>query len=317
MNILTYLKNLLNSTSKKEDAKTTSDSSKSDKLKELQDYVKNQYGAYLPEKASTKEAPTYERYEYDAPSDDEITQTAKNELSSYVDEGEKSIRSEYDEKRKELASNKEASKQRYASGANELKTAYSAAAESLSNDALKRGLARSSIALNQQANASSAYTDKLSELISERNENVKKIDEELNGLEGQLQTALDSFKISAAAKLTQRINELKSEREENLQKAREYNNSLLKTEYEQSIQKEKTDSELYSEALSQAKKEKELLSSLSSDDKAKIEKSVYEKVVEVLDSLPFEEARELFLNEPIFRDSLSDYYYYTLYYKYR
>ncbi|MBR2967463.1 MAG: hypothetical protein IKC35_01635 [Clostridia bacterium] len=319
MNILTYLKNLLNgSNSSNKNNVDSGVSSTMDKLKELQDYVSSQYDTVLPGKTTLEtEVPTYERYEYTPPTDEEITQRAKDEFSPYVDQNKAAIVSEYDNKAKELNANKESRKQLYEDSTQKLKQAYDEAAETLSNDSLKRGLARSSIALNNQAAANKAYTQGIDNLLSQYNAKIDEIDKELNSLDGKLASALNAFNISSAAKLTERINELKSEREENIQKAIEYNNSLLKTEYEQGVDKAKTESDLYSDALSQTQKENELKGALSSEEKSQIEKNVYEKVVEILDSMPFDEARELFLNEPIFRNSLSDYYYYTLYYKYR
>lgn len=316
MNILTYLKNLLNGSNSSNSS--TQASSTTDKLKDLKDYVSSQYDTILPSKETLDtEVPKYERYEYSPPTDEEIAKSAKDELASYIDENKASIISEYEEKAKELNANKESGKQLYVDSRNKLKQAYDQAAEALSNDSLKRGLARSSIALNNQAAASKAYTQGMENLLSQYNEKIDEIDKELNGLDGKLKSALSSFNISSAAKLTERINELKAEREKNIQKAIEYNNSLLKTEYEQGVDKAKAESDLYTDALNQTQKENELKESLTSDEKAQIEKNIYEKTVEILDSMPFDEARELFLNEPIFRESLSDYYYYTLYYKYR
>ncbi len=51
--------------------------------------------------------------------------------------------------------------------------------------------------------------------------------------------------------------------------------------------------------------------------KKRLEREFFDKAVEILDSLPREEAQKLFNGSSIFKDNLSDYYYYTLYYKYR
>ena len=311
MNILTFLKNKLNGNA------TSSSTSSSDKLKELESFVKNQYEGYLPSKSTTPDVPSYERYEYEAPSDDDIKKSAVTELGDYVLSGTNSIKNEYTQKAKELEAHKEASEKLFSDSSQKLKSAYDEAAEALSNDSLKRGLARSSIALNNQAAATQAYTQNLNSLIEQRNQKIASLDEEINSLDGQLQNALNSFKIGYAAKLTERINELKAEREKNKQEAIKYNNSLLKEEYEQSVNKQKTDSNLYSQALSQQQREQAIKDSLSVEERSRIEKNIYDKVVELLDSMPFDDAKALFFNEPIFRNSLSDYYYYTLYYKYR
>ncbi|MBE5730761.1 MAG: hypothetical protein E7350_02260 [Clostridiales bacterium] len=313
MKILEFLKSLLNGNkTNKEEGKTSQD-----KLDELKNYVDSQYGSYMPAKKETAQVPTYDKYEYEAPTDEQIKRSATDELVAYKEQNEKAISQEYAQKEKELAANKAASAANYGDSSAKLKATYEEAAQSLSDDALKRGLARSSIALNNQAAASKAYTQSQGELLNKYNENISAIDEELNGLAGKLQSALDSFKISYAAKLTERINELKEQREENKQKALEYNNSLLSKQYEQTLDKDSTESDLYTEALNQQKIKNELKNTIPDGIRNEIEANIYNKVVELLNSMSFDEARTLFLNEPIFHEVLNDYYYYTLYYKYR
>lgn len=313
MKILDFLKSLLNGNSTDKDQ----DKTPQDKLGELKNFVNSQYGSYMPAKQETAEVPTYEKYEYEAPTDEQITQSATDELSGYKAQNEKSIGTEYAQKEKELVANKASTAENYGDSSAKLKATYEEAAQSLSDDALKRGLARSSIALNNQAAASQAYTQSQSELLNKYNDNISAIDQELNGLEGQRQSALDSFNISYAAKLTERINELKEQREDNKQKALEYNNSLRSKEYEQKLDKDSTESDLYTEALNQQKAKNELKKTIPDEMRNEIDANIYNKVVEILNSMSFNEARELFLNEPIFHEVLNDYYYYTLYYKYR
>lgn len=317
MNILSYIKE------KFRDVYNHVNSNKAvsteDKIKDLSDYIDNQYSPYLPsrESVSTPDAPKYERYEYEAPSDESIKESAEKELGDYLSSNESSIKNQYDQKAKELEANKAASDRLYEDSAQKLKEAYGEASEKLSNDALKRGLARSSIAVNTQAEASKAYTKGANDLIAQHNEKISALDDEINSLSGQLQSALDSFKISYAAKLTARINELKEEREKRTLEAIKYNNSLSSDEFEQELQKKKTDSALYSDALDEAKLMQSIKNSLTEDQQDAIDKSIYDKMVEVLDSMPKAEALDALENNPIFRSNLSDYRYYKLCYRYR
>lgn len=317
MNILSYIKNKIKDAYNH--SKNNSAASAEDKIKDLSDYIDSQYSPYLPSKDSvtTPDAPKYERYEYEAPSDESIKESAEKELNDYLSGNESSIKNQYDQKAKELEANKAASDRLYEDSTQKLKEAYGEASEKLSNDALKRGLARSSIAVNTQAEASKAYTKGANELIAQHNEKITALDDEINSLSGQLQSALDSFKISYAAKLTARINELKAEREKRTLEALKYNNSLTSDEFEQELKKQKTDSALYSEALDDAKLEQSIKKSLTEDQQDAIDKSIYDKMVEVLDSMTKEEARDALENNPIFRSNLSDYRYYKLCYRYK
>lgn len=326
MNILTYIKNKLKEAYDKSDSSGNSSNggapsvpTTEDKLNDLSNFIDSQYSLYLPDKASvsTPEPPKYERYEYDAPSDESIQQSAEDELSDYLNSNESSIKNQYDQKAKELEANRAANEKLYEDSAQKLKEAYGEAAEKLSNDALKRGLARSSIAANNQAAASKAFAEGANELIAQRNEKISALDDEINSLSGQLQSALDSFKISYAAKLTARINELKSEREKRTLEALKYNNSLLSDEFEQELKKEKTDSDLYSDAIDEAKRIQSIKNSLTEDQQDAIDKSIFDKMVEILDSMTKEEAMDAIETNPIFRRNLSEFRYYKLRYRYK
>ncbi len=313
MNILSYLKSFLDKV--KTNAATKSPT---ENIKELEDFLNKQNESLMPQPESgSSSLPKYERYEYEAPSDESLRMKAENELNDYLQNGEKSIKNEYDAKEKSLNDAKSSSEMQFNDSRDKLKSAYEQTAQALSNDSLKRGLARSSIALNNQAEAGNAYMQNVNDLIKQRNERIAEIDNELNSLSGQLQSALDSFKISYAAKLTQKINELKGEREKNKQEAIKYNNSIASREYEDRIAKEERDKDAYKDEIQRQKSLKELRDSLPDYQKKRLEREFFDKAVEILDSLPREEAQKLFNGSSIFKDNLSDYYYYTLYYKYR
>lgn len=295
MNISSYLKNL---------AVQTNDETTKRKLEEFEKYYKEQMGLVGNSDSSLPELPSYERLEYSEPTDEEIRKSAEAELDDFARSEERSIRDRYAQKESDLSAKRDDDQTRFDADSDKLRQAYGEAAEALGNDVLKRGLARSSIAVNKQAEVGKAYAEGMRDLISERNDRLKEIDDELSSLDDQLKNALDDFRISYAAKLTQRMNELKSEREKNKADALKYNNSLEKEEYEQRLAREKSASS------SSSKK-------MTEEQKSIAARNVYEKAEELLNSLPFDEAKELFLNDPIFRNTLSDYYYYKLSYKFR
>lgn len=291
MNLSSYLKDFLSGLQKAVDAQNNKKKIDED-LKGLQDYIDEQNKFN-----DVPSVPEYERYNYEAPSDESIKETAESELSSYLDSGEKSIKDEYERKGVQLGEDKAAASRNFDENKAQLKSAYDESAEKLGNDALRRGLARSSIALNNQAQANATYNNALGELIRQNYARQSEIDEELNGLSSELESALNSFRIDYAAKLTRRINELKEEREKNKLDAIKYNNSLSKDEFEQNLK---------------ASDERANRQPLTYEQQMEIEKRIMKKFVEFLDGLPKADAQKLIEENPIFRDNLSSSYYQLL-----
>lgn len=297
MDFLTFLKNKVLEGYKNTQENKKNQSDIESELKKLEDYADQQYSADdLPT------PPKYERYEYDAPTDENIKQSAESELSGYLNDGENSIMEEYNRKEKELQADKAQNDRLFAENKEQLKSAYDAAAEALDNDALKRGLARSSIALNNQAKANKTYAENLGELTRQNYARIAELDEQISGLDDELQSALNSFKISYAAKLTERINQLKEEREKNRLEALKYNNSLTKDEYQQNLN---------------AAKEQAAKKPLTEERKEEIENNIYKKAVEFLDSLSKSQAEQLLYDVPFFKENLTSDHYAGLIYRYR
>lgn len=289
MDIISYLK---------EKAKKNLEKNKSDReayekgLKELEEF--------MSDKNPSSNTPSYERFEYDSPSDEEIRKSAEDELQGYLDSNERAIRNEYAEREKDLNKSKESSKALYDESSEKLKDAYETASEALGNDALKRGLARSSIALNGQLAASKAYGDSVASLVDEYDRKIADIDRELDSLGSELSSALDSFRIDYAAKLTSRINELKAEREKSEREAIEYNNKLLEKEYNERTAASKSSN-----------------SSSKKTQNAAYQKALFDKINEIFGSLSPEQAKRMFNeNREMFRENLGDVYYYSLYTRY-
>ncbi len=295
MDIITYLREK----TKKAHEKANAEAEETQKKQAAKEQGLQKIKEYLDKNTTANETPSYERFEYDSPSDEELKKSAEDELRGYETGGKNAIKNEYDELEKELTKNKESSKELFDESNKKLKETYEKTAEALSNDALKRGLSRSSIALNGQIAASSEYNKSASELLHEYNRKISDIDRELDGLGTELQKALDTFKIGYAAKLTERINKLKSEREKSEREAIEYNNSLTQREYNERKAANKESSKL-TEAQKQAREE--------------FQNEFYNRVNEVLNSLPKDVAKELFREQiALFRDNLDDVYYNALY----
>lgn len=299
------------------DSQKNSQSSKKKMLKEFEDYVDSERHSTLPKKPELDETPSYERIEYKEPTDEEIENNARSQIDESTKSGEAAIRNQYDSLRNSLENGRQSSKDNYEERARALKQAYDTAMETLNNDTLKRGLARSSIAVSGANKLSDAYAGDSKRAIEDYSKAIEDIDRQIGSLDVNLTKALDEFNIKQAAALTQKINELKAERQAKKEQVVKYNNQLAKDEYQAKTEKAKTESELYGEALKQKKLEDEFDKALSDDEKTVRMRNIYEKAYALLKTMSKEEAFETLTSEPVFRNSLNDYYYFTLYYKFK
>lgn len=181
------------------------------------------------------------------------------------------------------------------------------------NDALKRGLARSSIAANTVAALNSEKAGKAASAAESYYLAERDLEEKLAGLEVKRQKAMDDFNISYTAKLTEEINRLKAQRDELMSEALKYNNSLTEKENEEKLERQKAESELYTEALGQAKAERELQDNLSAAEQDKKYQEIYGVLRDKLLTMSAQEAQNEIKNNSIYRAYLSDAYFYKLY----
>lgn len=124
---------------------------------------------------------------------------------------------------------------------------------------------------------------------------------------------MDDFNISYTAKLTEEINRLKAQRDELMSEALKYNNSLTEKENEEKLERQKAESELYTEALGQAKAERELQDNLSAAEQDKKYQEIYGVLRDKLLTMSAQEAQNEIKNNSIYRAYLSDAYFYKLY----
>jgi hypothetical protein len=182
--------------------------------------------------------------------------------------------------------------------------AYARAREASGYDSLKRGLARSSIAVNKIAELDGGEARERVRIADELARGVAELDGEITALDVKRQIALNDFIVAYAAKLTAAINDLKTERDARRAEALKYNNTLTEKEHSGAVDKQVKESDLYSEALSQREKA----------DKASADYAgAYAEMRAMLQALPADRARKALVGDPVFRDNLNDYYYYRLY----
>lgn len=266
----------------------------------------------MPEKPTLPDAPTYDRIEYDAPTDEQLAAAAEAELAAYKQAGQTAVENEHSATRAELETQKQAAAQKTQAQQKAIDLAYDRADKQTSDDALKRGVARSSIAVNRMADLAAARADEQAAVSKAHADAVAALDGQIGGLETKRQQALDAFNISLAAKLTERINALKSDRASKQSEATKYNNSLTEKESDAARDKLKQESALYSEQLKQIEKEHELEKKYGTQSEQRYQ-AAYALLRDALSDMSPSEARNAVRNDEFFTNNLSQYWYYKLY----
>ena len=192
---------------------------------------------------------------------------------------------------------------------------YEAAVRAVDNDAIKRGLARSSVAAVGRSELESEYLKRNADVEKSYGKKIAELDGEIAAADGKLRAALDDFNLSYATRLNQKIAELKAERDQKIERVTSFNNSVREKQAKLDANKLKTDSDLFSAAIEQKKKANSA-DGLSASERDKLFKSVYDSMDKYLASLDKQEAKLEIRNHTLYRQHLSNYYYTKLYDKY-
>ena len=244
----------------------------------------------------------YDRIEYDAPTDEEIAEQAKESLEGYRTSSVAEIRDDAEERRKNAESEKLAAFEAARRAEKDAEEAYGTASRSLENDLIKRGLARSSVAAQESAAIEKDRAAAVTAARAAEDDELARIDSEINGLEADMNKALAAFDIAYAAELTERIAELTAEREEKRNEAIKYNNSLTEKERDDEFRLIEMTEDLVGKD-----------GEVPADRLADYYEAKYSVLREYLSGLSDEQARITVRNDPFVRESLSDYFYYMLY----
>lgn len=180
---------------------------------------------YVPEKNTS-----FERLDNIQIDDEKIKKQAEDELLTYKKENYDKIINATTERENELLENKANLKENYDSAVQNVSKQYEQVRETVSNDALKRGLQRSSIVINKLDAFNQDELATYSALNKELTDSLNEIDFELNSLEAQQELALSNFDIEYAVKLNNKISGLKQELLDKQTEITKYNNQIAEKE---------------------------------------------------------------------------------------
>ena len=193
--------------------------------------------------------------------------------------------------------------------------AYEKSARAIDNDVIKRGLARSSVAVTSKKDLEGEYLGKTADIRADYGTKIAELDGLIASVDGKLKAALDDFNLSYAVKLGQTLDGLKAEREKKLEEVIEYNNGIKQKQATLDANKAKTESDLYTAAIKQYNSAKDL-NNLPDKERDEVYRNVYNTLDAFLGSLSKPDAQREVRNYSLYRDHLSDKYFYMLYDKY-
>ena len=161
-----------------------------------------------------------------------IKSQAENELNEYKTSTIEDITEGTKSKIIKLEKDKETSKNNYETAMESARDYYADVKENASNDALRRGLSRSSIVINIMDAFGKQELAKYNELNDTLTETINNIDNEISSLNQRQDEALASFDITYAVKLQDKINSLKQDLLDKQEKVLQYNNEIAEKEAE-------------------------------------------------------------------------------------
>lgn len=258
---------------------------------------------------------TLDELSYKPPTNAELKLAAENELAEYRKAELAGLRAKSEAEMQSLSDRRDAYAAGRAGERDKLQRQYKESARAIDNDIIRRGLARSSVAVVERGELERELMARTADIEAGYGKILSRIDADIASAGAKLTSALNDFNISYAVKLNQKLNELKIERDRAMNEATKYNNEVRKTQAQLDGDRAKTESALYSEALSQRAKEGKL-DSVSPERRDEIYKAVYDRMDAFLGAMTPQQALLEIRNHTLYRQHLSNYYYDKLYAKY-
>ncbi len=212
--------------------KINADAQKKSKFEEIYKSLDAINSKFSVKKEDYPQNISLQKIEFERPTDEQIKKQVEQNLAEYKQNELNKIDEQFYEKSLELNKNKESAKTQTDLTKQNLDTYYKQAAKSAEDQALKRGLQRSSIIVNQLDAFSKEQIEDYKQLDLELGNQINSINFQLNALNAQKQNALNNFDISYAVKLQEQISKLNEDLQNKEQEVQKYNNDIMLKEAE-------------------------------------------------------------------------------------
>ncbi len=171
----------------------------------------------------------FKRLDYDTTSDDELYAAALKGLSEKYTLKSEALSEESEQKKRALEQKKEQIGEQSIKDNAEIESRYDAAKEQAGEDAIKRGIARSSIITE----ILKGYDKQKLSAVDESNATLKKqiaeIDDEISSLSQKLNASIRQFDMEKAIEANEKLEKLKTARDQKNAEVAKYNNELNET----------------------------------------------------------------------------------------
>ncbi len=184
-------------------------------------YKKSPYKTYDGAKIAN-----LQELEYDAPTDEEILRAAEEIYGKAKEESSAKLKSTASEKISGLENSKTRASETADASAAKIAEAAEKAKTDAENQALKRGIGRSSIILEELNGIDNSALKATGEVYGDLQKEIASIDDKIYALQDDLGAALDKLDVDTATKINNKVKELKAEREEKLMAVTKYNNDI-------------------------------------------------------------------------------------------
>ncbi len=221
-----FLNNLKDFAKKLSDAGQPSESEEKKTLKKELDEIEQAYNNSPYMTINGKKIAILKPMEDNPLSDEEIAATAENFYAEDKKNKSDKLNDSYADKVRLKEESKAALDKSVEKSAAEIAAKTAEAKSATENDALKRGIARSSIVMEELNGLDKQSIDALGKLYETAAESEAKINSEIDSLKTELSDALNALDGETAVKINEKIKALTAERDKKSAEVLKYNNSL-------------------------------------------------------------------------------------------
>ncbi len=252
---------------------------------------------------------SFEKLEQVSKSDDELLKEAQNSLHDFKSSSLNKIEQDVASQKKSLVEDINTLKSEAEANKGSIASYYDNARKVVSDDALKRGLARSSIVINNLDALTDDEINAYTSLDKQISDKVNALNFEINALDAQKQSALNDFDISYAVKLDTKLAELKQQLADRQMEITKYNNDIAKAEEDYKLKYANLESELANNAWD---KEYDMIKIASEYGAGMIDKykssKIYSLVKDYLNQFDSEEAKKILSSNVQLQNALGNKY---------
>ena len=165
---------------------------------------------------------------YEMPTEKETAKKAQSEISPFYDAKIQSLTTENEMAKQNVEDEKDELYQRAEESLKQLKKTYDNAKENTSNEAIKRGLARSSIILNQLSDLEQSHIGATGGVLTQRDKELSSLAKKIDELKLKLLNDTNELNEEKEKEISQRIESLLDKYKAEEKDVLEYNNRIRK-----------------------------------------------------------------------------------------